>query len=251
MPGSVIWDAIQSPIITLYILILVGIWVKVYTTAIDIKPFTFGFKEFIYHRQWWRILTSSLCHESFLHLFVNVTTLWSYRLLEVNFGSTTLINMQTNGFSTELLAWVAFNSITSHTTGITGYVLGIIPLPSVFAPAFMMIIIQSLVPNISPLVNLSGLMSGFLLAIGLLQILPSLYWSLCFFLNTFLIICWGHFIAINYKTNETNENIFDIVLTSQQENEILNDREMPLQDTMYGATDRSGSEYTHYGTHTV
>lgn len=96
-----------------------------------------------------------------------------------------------------ILAWITYESISIEllndniqdtTIKPIFYFLGLIPLPWNYAPLFSLIATLILSPGINGISNICGMLSGYLFALGVLKILPNLYWTYCFGLNIIILI---------------------------------------------------------------
>jgi hypothetical protein len=66
------------------------------------------------------------------------------------------------------------------------YLFGIVALPPLVAPVIFTLISQFLIPS-NALMSSVGMVAGYLV---LLRPLDSLYWSLCFLSDLFLVLAW-------------------------------------------------------------
>lgn len=206
--ASVFYDGFTCPFTTLLILSIIWIWVKNFYGEVDCKEYTVSYQECVKKQQWWRVLTSPLCHSSPFHLFVNVTALWTCRTLEKLWGiwfyfrytlliviaeavlsllflqvlfmvmrnrateGHPLANINILGSSGIVLAWLAYASLDIP-IGHDGkeyvapfFLLGVIPIPWIIAPLFMMIMMPMVIPRESAISNMSGVLCGYLLYSG-------------------------------------------------------------------------------------
>lgn len=77
----------RSPVTTITISVLVATWVKIFHGRLDITSLAYNYHAVVAREQYWKVLTSPLCHASFAHLVVNVVTLWAIRDIEAVYGS--------------------------------------------------------------------------------------------------------------------------------------------------------------------
>lgn len=101
-----------------------------------------------------------------------------------------LSNLSTMGSSGLILAWVCFKSVMHSSAEADKYfvLFGLFNIHPTVAPIVMVAIYYMFLPHTHALSNLTGLTSGYLLAGGVLQVLPGFYWSLCFLLNVALVV---------------------------------------------------------------
>ena len=213
---NVLGDITSSPVTSLTISVLVGTWVQQFHSRIDPAQYSYSYNDLLRKQQWWRVFTAPFCQTSFLSLLFNVITLWGIRSFEVAFGSwfffryTLLLmgvqgllsawivhliitysstqipfrSVSTEGFYGITLAWLVYQRFSGAVFSDFFYIFGLVPLPWEYAPVFMIIITSYfLIPKPAIVLNIVGVVSGDLLAFGVIQVLPDLYWSLCFVFN--------------------------------------------------------------------
>ena len=181
----------------------------------------------------WRILTAPLFHQSFLHLLMNMTTLWSCRVIEKELGtwfffrysillvvsesmlSFTIIyftkkiilsrrserdltgvihmleSLNSIGSTGLLTAWLAFLSI--YSVNIDGgmrlmVLFSFLPMNPILAPIVLIVMYFIFFHRNNLIAIWSSLICGYLLAMGVMQVLSNLYWSLCFVLDISLAV---------------------------------------------------------------
>jgi membrane associated rhomboid family serine protease len=226
--ATVFIQIFYSPITSLLITLLVWVWVQLFTSRSDGKAYAVGYYDCMVRQQWWRVFTAPLCHTSIFHLLLSIVTLWGCRHLEQKLGSWfyfrysillaisesllgigiihgtlklnninrlqisashPLAGANSIGLSGILLSWLAYESVSlTFQADYPFYFLGVIPLPWIFAPMVFIFAAQLFAHRTQGLTNAMGLISGYLLALGLLQILPDIYWSVCFLVDVVLFI---------------------------------------------------------------
>lgn len=179
-------------------------------------------------KQCWRLLTAPFSHQSFLHLALNSTTLWSCRVIEKTYGSFFFIryslvlivaenlisllsifyirraartnsqlqilshsmsSLQSFGCSGMVLGWLAFLSFyNGHLSENKIMLLGFFHVPIWYSPLIMLLAYHICLLKGNLLYNWAGLCSGYLLAAGILRVLPDFYWSICFILDLGFIV---------------------------------------------------------------
>lgn len=237
--GPIVMQALWTPSITFIILVLVGAWVHIYTNNVDVKNLSFSLQDFLSRKQLYRVFTSPISHSSFLHLLFNVFALWSYRNIELQFGSmfilkytvllitcsrfmavillkyiaanrnigivgTILTNLTSLGFSGEILGWLAFQYVTQRKIWSGGLWLN---------PLFMILLPQILHPQQNPMFNFTGLICGFSLGLGLLKIMPNSYWTLAFIINIMTLMVWTSVSTPDFVNSLEDEDVFEIANT--------------------------------------
>jgi membrane associated rhomboid family serine protease len=219
--SSLVNDALNCPACCTISLLVIWVWVKIFTGEYQERYFTISRDSLLLKKEYWRILTAPVTHSTFLELFFNVTVLWNCRLVELNFGSlfflkywvllsiselllafllidfmtrltgpSQLSNISLMGCAGINLAWLGFQSLNILNFPIkkSFVLLGFFSFPPVFAPLVMIIVYSLVCPKQTIFSQFGGLVSGYLLAFGLLQFLSSTYWSLCFLFNIVLLV---------------------------------------------------------------
>jgi hypothetical protein len=107
--------------------------------------------------------------------------------------------LQCSGCGGILYAWMVFQSITITTNSVD--LLGMIPVNPSFAPLMLFILMQIIHPRMVNVFDYaSGVICGLLLGIGLLNIIPNLYWTICFFFNLTICILYS-IVSYNVDSN--------------------------------------------------
>ena len=77
----------RSPVTTVAVSVLVATWVKIFHGRLDMASLAYSYDSVVAREQYWKVLTSPLCHASFAHMIFNVVTLWAIRDVEAVYGS--------------------------------------------------------------------------------------------------------------------------------------------------------------------
>jgi membrane associated rhomboid family serine protease len=223
--GSVLWQGISCPVTTVLILATCWVWVKLFIQDWDPRHVTVTYTDVAQKKQYWRIFTAPLAHTSILLLLVNASLIWSIRTIETNYGSLfvlrytavliisesliactvmyilmrTLQNSDlrqlvssttTLGSSGLILSWLAFQSVTFSAAPVQKYVVlfGYFNVHPALAPLVIIFLYCFILPAGYSYSNFGALISGYLLAAGLLQVLPGFFWSACFLVDVALIV---------------------------------------------------------------
>ena len=80
-------DVFGTPVASAFILTLVLVWVRIFHGIQDPKDLHLSYQNVVRRSQWWRLLSFSWCHQSFIHLIINVSSLWCCRHIEAIYGS--------------------------------------------------------------------------------------------------------------------------------------------------------------------
>lgn len=217
---TVILELVGHPFSVSYIVLVAWIWVNVAVEEFDCKPFLLSYTDCVLKRQYWRLLTSPFMHKSFIHLFFNLVMLWSVRWIEDEYGSwfmfryTLLLhfceglfaflfiqygikvarnelftqylsNIQSLGCSGVVVAWLTFMSTHLRTAPII--FLGVLPLHASYVLFPTIVLNYLLTPLTNVYANLSGLLSGYMLAAGMLTLLPTTYLTMCILGNIVIL----------------------------------------------------------------
>ena len=183
---------------------------------------TFSYTDCITRCQWWRILTSSICYTSVLQFLLSIVTLMSLYPIEPVVGTSYflkhtllllfaekfiflaslyfftkhlrpglydwLLTIPHYSFIGVLFAWITYQSLTSSESVILLY----FSVPSYLSLLFHCSLFNAvLLQNSEPISQFSGILAGLALRLGLLELLPSTYWLLCFLFNAAIAIMWS------------------------------------------------------------
>jgi membrane associated rhomboid family serine protease len=172
--------------------------------TVDVGEYAIQARMVIYYYQYYRIVTSAFLHGGFFHLLMNMMSLYQVGAhIEQQFGSgpfffMTLWSILLCGTVYCLLSWAAawltgdFGWLLSsavgysgvlfsyamvyayHTSAPTQSICGFCDVPSKLYPWVLLVLIQVVLPNISMMGHLAGVIVGFLLVAGALKwLLPS------------------------------------------------------------------------------
>ena len=190
----------NTPAATLFI---VGTCVSIYTFQIICEPnvhnFTMNPRQIIYLHEYYRIITSTIFHANFMHIGMNMmsfiaigstlerqfgtvwhafTILWSIFLtaavyiftayiLYFCFGTEGLMYQHSVGFSGVIFHLSVIQSnLNQHSTR---SLFGMINVPSASYPWVLLVVLQFLMPNLSFMGHLAGIIVGTLQVHGLLK----------------------------------------------------------------------------------
>ena len=221
-------ELLHSPITVAVACVLVAVWVKVFHGRFDVRQFAYNYLDICVREVYWKALAAPFCHQSKFHVIINVITLWAIRDIERTYGSwfflrytvvlmlaevTILMSMiafilsvsgftqiatirqhpfvrnsYCYGFSSILLAWLAFQSVSDVLLPRPFFLIGILPVPWALAPLMMIFISPMYAPRFIGVTNGIGLLCGYLLGFGVLKILPDMYWTICFGFNVMLFL---------------------------------------------------------------
>lgn len=116
-----------------------------------------------------------------------------------------LANINLVGSSAIILAWLSYASLTMSSPSTPPeyrfyYFLGILPMSWLYAPLVLIFVLPFVIPRESAISNISGLASGYLLASGLIDILPDEFWLTCFFFNASIFFIGSRFLDLSPRT---------------------------------------------------
>lgn len=217
---TLIAELTSHPVTALALPWFVWVWTKILVQEWDYKELTLSYADCIERKQYYRIFTAPCTHRSISNLLINLILFWSCKNVEGLYGSwfmfrysillivaealltfvmikytlrfgrgealaAVLNNLHSLGCSGLILAWFSFLSMQKTSSPII--FLGVFPVHPAVAILPTIFINYLFGPVSNVYANLSGLLCGYMLASGLLLVLPDLYWSLCFLLNLLII----------------------------------------------------------------
>ncbi len=195
------------PIVTKGLLIFnVTIHALLFITTTGLGNLAISGQEVVVEGQYYRIVTAAFTHSGLLHIFMNMSSLAQLgSSLELQFGSirfllltiwgvllvggayillALLLWYATNDMKFMLMSGVGFSGVlfmyavleAFHTRAESQSFFGMCSVPARMYPFLMLIVIQFMLPGISFLGHLSGVIVGLLLVYGVLEVLvlPSL-----------------------------------------------------------------------------
>ena len=246
---SVIIDSFNHPVSTTLFLLSLYIGTQLLIgTYLKLDHFALTYNDIIKKTQVYKVIATSFSHTSWIHLLFDLISLWCIRQLESIYGSfyflkytivlmicesiisllllyllTIIARLTTNPFENTkftgssgfVLAWLTYASIESTTNTLYNntyyYILGLIPIYWLFAPLIMALLIPIIANRHNAVANISGLLTGYLMYTGIIQILPNTYWTICNSINILL------FILVNYANPPTNISPPRNLLSTQHE----------------------------------
>lgn len=177
-----------------------------------------------YKKQYYRLLTSSFCHSSYLHVILDILLLWDLRLVvtlpDAGLGyflrySLLLILLQKIlilfifqiiikyypqyelffqsihivGISGLIFSWFGYLAVKLPSNSTIIHLFTFIPLNIIYIPTILILLYQIILPKSPNNIGcMSGLFCGLFLGFGLLDIMPNIYWTLCFLINIFIFL---------------------------------------------------------------
>ncbi len=189
----------------------------------------------IYNYEFYRIISSAFVHSGLLHIFFNMMSLLQIgTILEIQFGtlqflvvtlwlvilSSTLyvlfsyiLSLAFNNISWLYYSSVGFSGVlfsyaiieTYHSNMPTRSVFGLFEVPSKVYPWVLLVILQIMLPNVSWLGHVSGIIVGLLLLSGSLQfLLPSVEFYKSIEQSTF---CSNYFVRLSNYVRTPDYNM--------------------------------------------
>jgi len=172
--------------------------------TIDVGEYAIQARMVVYYYQYYRIVTSAFIHGGFFHLLMNMMSLYQLGAhAEQQFGSgpfffitcwciilcgtlycllSWALSYITGDFSWLLSSAVGYSGVlfayamiyAYHTSAPTQSIFGMCSIPSKLYPWVLLVLIQVVLPNISMMGHLAGVIVGYLLVAGVLNVvLPS------------------------------------------------------------------------------
>jgi membrane associated rhomboid family serine protease len=211
-----------------------------------------------------RILTSAFCHSSYLHLLLDLLFFWDLKLILSLHGifyflkyslffifvqkafllfSFSLIisyypqfqpflhSIHILGSSGLIFSWYGYLLVTlpfSSSVSSTILLWDILPLHIFYLPMFLILCYQIILPRSTNNIGcFSGLLCGFLLGIGLFDVLPNLYWTTCFLLNISILLGKSWYNTMTISGSHHNSTLNRIEIGGSASNL---DQQLPLQN---------------------
>jgi hypothetical protein len=109
------------------------------------------------------------------------------------------------GFSGLSLAWVSFMMVTMPLQYF--YLFGVIPVQAAFAPVTIIMSLLFVEPAHQVPAQSAGFACGLLLALGLLQIEPNVYWTVSFTIDLLLVLVFQHFEALYIEACRQSQSL--------------------------------------------
>jgi len=85
--ATLLGDVISTPGTSLMIAICIGVWLYIMQYNLNYEDVGLSYHKIIIDKHYWRGITASLSHINILHLFFNMSSLWSCRSIEIAFGT--------------------------------------------------------------------------------------------------------------------------------------------------------------------
>lgn len=208
-----VYDIVQFPVVstTFIACIFTYAWIN-RDAAARVAACAFSFKAIVNDGQFDRVMFAQICHESAVHLALNLSSLLSLRDLESTLGplvylklvlvlmflsaatmllfsfvlykhtrQTSHLTSSSIGYSCVLFGMTSFQALSHASSTVSMFGLR---LPALLAPFLSLIIVSLLVPNASFSGHLGGICAGFITAaLSLHTALP------LSFLATFPVLC--------------------------------------------------------------
>lgn len=213
--------------------------------------------------QYHRLITSACCHSSYLHLILDLLFLWDLKLilslhgllfflkysLFFIFVQKTLLLLSFSliiayypqfqpflhsihilGTSGLIFAWYGYLLVTlpfSSAPSAIIHLWNILPLHIFYLPMFLILCYQIILPRSTNNIGcFSGLLCGFLLGIGLFDVLPNLYWTICFVINISILLGKSWYDTMTISGSHHNSTLNSIEIGGSNSNL---DQQLPLQ----------------------
>jgi membrane associated rhomboid family serine protease len=189
----------KLPIVTTSILVLnVAIHVYIFVVTGNLGDYSINPFAIVYREEWYRIISSALVHSGIFHIGMNMLSLLQLGVdLEESFGSLALLFISAwaillegfiyvgtcvllaSGYMTGNQSWLQYSGVgysgvlfcyaiigSYHSHVATRSFYGIMEVPSRLYPWLLLIVIQVVLPGISFLGHLSGILVGTLMVNG-------------------------------------------------------------------------------------
>lgn len=161
---------------------------------------------------------------------------------------TMMTNFQSFGCSGLALGWLAFLSFFHGPLTNNHIILfGLFKVSLWYAPLVMIVIYYLCMLKGNLLYNWGGLLSGYLLALGALRLLPDMYWSVCFIADIVFIaiasIVSDRLLSSGEDDNNDNSDIHHRA-NSSTNNEIIEVIALPVSNERDGEYERMDQPHT-------
>jgi membrane associated rhomboid family serine protease len=226
--GEVFVDLFQHPFTSIFIFLLIWIWLKKLLDEWDNRFQLVTFGDCFGKHQFYKLYTTTITNGSFLSLFLNITALWNLRILEAYYGSIYLLKMtclliaieaifsyffisclliyfppqlqstvqllNIHSCSSLVIGLVTFQSVLyalhPEKLILCGYFLfaGFLYIPISIMPLLLTMIYYMFLPNYYNFAHFCGLFSGYLLGFGLSSIVNTEYWTVTFLIDFALLL---------------------------------------------------------------
>jgi len=132
------------------------------------------------------IISESLISFMLIYYIRKFAETLTHPILSIQFSM--MINFQSFGCSGLALGWLGFLSLYHGPLSNYRIVLfGLLRVSLWYAPLVMIVVYYLFMFRGDLLYNWGGLLSGYLLALGVLQLFPDIYWSVCFIFDVIFI----------------------------------------------------------------
>ena len=180
----------------------------------------FNYENFLHRKQYWRLISSVVSHDSWYHMCLNIVVLWAYRFVEARLGSIfylgyTLLLVTLNrwiavivghidssnrirgyflsslGYSDVIIAWSCYVAVDNYRSAV--YLFDVLPVSSYVMVLVLLnasLLFTSVVNR--PLVCYISLLTGAVLGCGI-DLLPTAYWAYTFIFDVTLVLIWSLF----------------------------------------------------------
>jgi membrane associated rhomboid family serine protease len=195
----------KVPVVTRILIVLnCAIHVTIFLSSFGINTLAINAAAVLLHREYYRIVSSAFVHGGFLHIFMNMSSLVQLGgSLEAQFGSMqfaflTMWSILLVGALYVLFSWilaevlndpyqmhasaVGFSGVlfcyavidANHTFEVSRSMFGMFDVPAKLTPFVLLVLLQILIPNISMLGHLAGVIFGlFSVSSGITFLMPS------------------------------------------------------------------------------
>jgi len=209
----------SSPINSLIVTINIGIFAYMWNYRIGYEQVAVSYKKCIIEKHLYRIITSTFCHASFLHVLMNMSGLWSLGAIEAargsiwyiettamllllsmailligihicvyRFGMREMAETSAVGYSGVLFGWMTLTMLLNPTFGFSlpgsGYKVPLVVMPFVY-----LFLTKLLVPISSFSGHFSGIIAGYIIGWGLLDGLRGYWlWTSLIYISVILLL---------------------------------------------------------------
>jgi membrane associated rhomboid family serine protease len=217
-----IFDAIAFPITTVTIIINAVICYLLNKREVPVTSVATTSDSIILEHEYWRIVTSAFSHYEIFHIIANIGSSWASGQLEVAVGSAqfliyiVILTVSSGLLDATIRHFFFPNTTDTWALGYSGVVCGLMAIiaahrsslnlfglniPWSFMPFINIIFIQIIIPRVSFIGHLSGVLVGFLIRWHIFDWLTQeLFWNLLPWIVFFFFANWvrGHRDAVGW-----------------------------------------------------
>jgi membrane associated rhomboid family serine protease len=222
-----ILDVLEFPITALTIVVNAVICYLLNSRDVPVSSVATSSNAVIVEHEYWRIVTSAFSHYEIFHIAANIGSSWASGALEVEVKSPqfliyiVILTLSSGLLDSLIRHFFLPNTTDTFSLGYSGVVCGLmavmstyrsylnlfgLQIPWSFMPFANIILIQILIPRVSFIGHLSGVLVGFLIRWHIFDwVTPQLFWNVLPWTILFFFANWvrGHRDAVRWFSVST------------------------------------------------